>query len=72
MEEKMTEEKLADILQSLVMCNCVDVDEEDRSFARVEEVMTIENSPYATTVAEKGIYLTMPNGQRFLVYVKEN
>jgi hypothetical protein len=72
MEEKMTEGKLADILQSLVMCNCVDVDEEDRCFARVEEVMTIEYSPYSTTVPEKGIYLTMPNGQRFLVYVKEN
>ena len=72
MEEKMTEGKLADILQSLVMCNCVDVDEEDRCFAKVEEVMTIENSPYSTTVPEKGIYLTMPNGQRFLVYVKEN
>ena len=67
----MEEKEVAELIKDLVVNNCIDIEDEDRSFARVEEVMTIENSPYAATVAEKGIYLTMPNGQRFLVYVKE-
>lgn len=67
----MEEKEVAELIKDLVVNNCVDVEDEDRSFARVEEVMTIENSPYAATVGEEGCYMTLPNGQRFLIYVKE-
>lgn len=67
----MEEKEVAELIKDLVINNCIDVEDEDRSFARVEEVMTIENSPYAATVMEKGCYMTLPNGQRFLIYVKE-
>lgn len=67
----MEEKEVAELIKDLVVNNCIDVDDEDRSFSRVEEITTIENSPYAATVSEKGCYMTLPNGQRFLIYVKE-
>lgn len=69
--DEMTESKVADLIQDLVIPNCIDVEEEDRSFPEVEEITSIENSPYSATVMEEGCYMTFPNGQKFLIYVKE-
>lgn len=69
--EDMTDEKLAGTIQSLIVDNCIDVDEEDLCYDRAEEATSIENSPYGATTLEKGCYVTFPNGQKFLIYVKE-
>lgn len=69
----MEEKDVAELIKDLVVNNCIDVDDDDRGgMSEVEEITTIENSPYAATVREKGCYMTLPNGQRFLIYVKEN
>lgn len=69
----MEEKEVAELIKDLVVNNCIDVDDDDRGgMPIVEEITTIENSPYAATVGEKGCYMTLPNGQRFLIYVKEN
>ena len=67
----MEEKEVADLIKDLVINNCIDVDDEDREMPEVEEITTIEDSPYAATVMEKGCYMTLPNGQRFLIYVQE-
>lgn len=68
----MEETEVAELIKDLVINNCIDVEDEDRGgMPEVDEIMTIENSPYAATVMEKGCYMTLPNGQRFLIYVKE-
>lgn len=58
----MEEKEVAELIKDLIIKNCFDV----------EEITTIKNSPYATTVGEEGCYMVLPNGQRFLIYVKEN
>lgn len=68
----MEEKDVAELIKDLVINNCIDVEDEDRGgMPEVDEIMTIENSPYAATVIEEGCYMTLPNGQRFLIYVKE-
>jgi hypothetical protein len=68
----MEEKDVAELIKDLVINNCIDVEDEDRGgMPEVDEIMTIENSPYAATVIEEGCYMTLPNGKRFLIYVKE-
>jgi len=69
----MEEKQVAELIKDLIINNCIDVEDEDRGcMPNVEEITTIKNSPYATTVGEEGCYMVLPNGQRFLIYVKEN
>ena len=68
----MEEKDVAELIKDLVINNCIDVEDEDRGgMPEVDEIMTIENSLYAATVIEEGCYMTLPNGKRFLIYVKE-
>lgn len=68
----MEEKDVAELIKDLVINNCIDVDGENRGgMPEVEEITTIKNSPYDATVMEEGCYMTLPNGQRFLIYVKE-
>lgn len=69
----MKEKEVAELIRDLIENNCIDIDDDDRyGMPVIEGITTIENSPYATTVGEDGCYMTLPNGQRFLIYVKEN
>lgn len=69
--EDMTEQKLAETLQSLIECNCIDVEEEDRCFPEVSECKLNgqDGNPYL--VEDSALIVSMPNGQRFLVRVQE-